>query len=271
MLYITQKLISRHFLWFALVVSSATLAACSSQLEQQQKWRVKDLARSPYTKIRLTDKNEHVVAVVDTFTMKKLLLAKLRITRLAGIQAELFIEEGKQPNAFAGYAKVPGYGGKGKPIMGITTGMLKLLDDDTDAAAFLLGHEIAHFTKNHHDSARTRGQTLQAAGMAAAYGMAAAGVPMSGSITDLAVDLIDSAYGRDQEREADAIGMEYVIAAGYKPQGAIRLHEKLNEAGGETSIPFLSTHPGYKERIQNLKTLMEKKNPNTGLRSSGNL
>ncbi len=247
------------------VLSGAT--ACSTHSVEQEKWSVRELARSPHSKVRLIDTNQRVITEIDTLQIKKLLLAKLRITRIAGIQAELFIEKGKEPNAYAGYVRSQGYGGKGKPIMVITTGMIKVLGDDTDAAAFLLGHEAAHFTKRHHESARTRSQTLAVAGQAAAYGLAAAGVPMGGNISGVAVDLIDSAYSRDDEREADALAMDYVVAAGYDPRGALRLQKALKKAGNTAPIPFLSTHPSYSERIENLEGLIKEKGGTEASRS----
>ena len=218
----------------------------------------------PYSKIRLLSGHERVVATVDRLTIKKLLLAKLRIARIANVNAELYVEEGKDPNAFAGYTPgVPGYGPNGKPIIGITTGMLALLGDNTDAGAALLGHEIAHFTKGHHESAKKRSTTLNAIGQAAALGLAAAGIPMGGQITGFAVDLIDSAYSRDQEREADEAGMDYMIAAGYNPKASLYLHEALMKASGGALLPFLSTHPSVKERIARLEKMLQERDYST--------
>jgi predicted Zn-dependent protease len=52
-----------------------------------------------------------------------------------------------------------------------------------------------------------------------------AGVPAGGLIAGLGVDLIDASYSREQEREADAQGVEYKWANGYDPRAAIKLHE----------------------------------------------
>jgi predicted Zn-dependent protease len=77
----------------------------------------------------------------------------------------------------------------------------------------------------------------------------------------LGADLIDSAYSRDQEREADALGIEYMIANKYDPLAAIRLHEKiLNQASG-LRLPFLSSHPSSEERINNVKAVIEAQKP----------
>ncbi len=94
-------------------------------------------------------------------------------------------------------------------------------------------------------------------------------MPGGGTIAGLAVDLIDTAYSREDEREADALGVGYTMSAGYDPHGAIRLHEKLLTASRSSLLPFLSSHPSGQERIENLKTLIEAKKSQVS-RKSGN-
>ncbi len=90
-----------------------------------------------------------------------------------------------------------------------------------------------------------------------------AGVPGGGLISGFAADVIDSVYSRDQEREADALGVDYMLANQYDPQGAIRLHELLVKSSSGFRIPFLSSHPSSDERIENLRALIEAKKPKT--------
>lgn len=82
------------------------------------------------------------------------------------------------------------------------------------------------------------------------------GVPGASLLTDVGITLIDTTYSREQEREADELGLRYMVAAGYGPQGAIRLQESLLEASGSTPLPFLSSHPTGQERIENLRALI---------------
>lgn len=86
-----------------------------------------------------------------------------------------------------------------------------------------------------------------------------AGVPGAGLISGLGADVIESSFSRDDEREADAWGIDYMIAAGYDPWAAVRLHEKMLAQPGGVGIPFLSSHPSGQERIENLKQLIEAK------------
>ena len=89
--------------------------------------------------------------------------------------------------------------------------------------------------------------------------MSAAGVPAAGLISGLGVDLIDSSYNREQEREADAASIDYMLANNYNPRAAITLQEKFLEIDGGLRLPFLSSHPSSEERIQNLKALIDSK------------
>ncbi|HWP59705.1 MAG TPA: M48 family metalloprotease [Candidatus Acidoferrales bacterium] len=211
-------------------------------------WRVRELARAPGPDIALVDPSNKVLATVSTLTMRKFLLAHLRVTRVAGIHAALLLVDGNDPNAFA---DDPG----ARPIIAVNLALLELLENDEHEFAALIGHEAAHLARGHGASARTRTSTLNAIGAAVGMGMAAAGVPASGVISGLAVDLVDTAYNREQEREADALGVQYAIKAGYDPAGALRLQEKLLKSG-RAPIPFLSSHPSGEERIKNLKAII---------------
>jgi predicted Zn-dependent protease len=118
------------------------------------------------------------------------MLAHFRIARSANIQAELFIVDGAEPNAFAGLHA-------GRRIIGINVGMVKLIGDDIDEYAALIGHETAHWAKGHVDSGQVRTNALNAVGTLVGAGLGLAGVPAGGLIAVLGVDLIDASYSRD--------------------------------------------------------------------------
>lgn len=84
-------------------------------------------------------------------------------------------------------------------------------------------------------------------------------MPAAGLISGLGADLIDSSYNRDQEREADAASIEYMVANHYNPRAAITLHEKFLKIDQGVRLPFLSSHPSSEERIENLKAIIESK------------
>jgi Zn-dependent protease with chaperone function len=249
-----RQLDARHMqrfisLLFLLVVFLT--AGCSLQ-QSKLAWRVKNLVLTQTPVVNLYTSDERIVLQLPTKTLQQIMLAHLRIGRSAKIQTELFIVEGDEPNAFAGLEA-------GQRIIGINLGMIKMIGDDVNEYAALIGHEAAHWAKGHVDAAQLRSNTLNALGTLVGGGLGMAGVPAAGVLTGLGVELIDSSYSRDQEREADAQSIDYLLANGYEPRAALRLHEKMIKAGGGFRLPFLSSHPSGEERIQNFKAQIEMK------------
>src|SRR5262245_24221371 len=234
----------KRFLLLPLLLS---VVGCSTQGKLY--WRAKDFVLGRGPTVGLEDINAQVVLTIPTRTLQEITLAHLRINRAAKIQSELYLVEGDDANAFATYVN-------GQRVVGINLGMVKMLESNISEYAALLGHEAGHWAKGHVDSA-TRTHTLRAIGTLVGVGLSAAGVPAAGLISGLGADLIESVYSRDQEREADAQSIEYMLASDYDPWGAIRLQEKLlNNKGWGFRLPFLSSHPSNEERIQNLKALI---------------
>ena len=215
-------------------------------------WNVRELVLLPAPTIALTGPNNKLILTVDKQTVQKIFLSHLRITRAANVQAELWLVDGDDPNAFAGLVN-------GRRIMGINAAMMKLIGDDTDEFAALLGHETAHWAKGHVDGGKSRSNTIQALGTLVGVGLGMAGVPGAGYITGFGANLIEASYSRDDERDADALGVDYMLANGFDPAAAVRLHEKMLKLPSGVRIPFLSSHPSGEERIENLKKLIETK------------
>jgi predicted Zn-dependent protease len=229
----------------------AILAGCSTSNDDVV-WRVREMAFAPTSTVTLYGPGETVLLTMNRQTVQKLLLTYLRITRSAGIQAELFIVEGDDPNAFAGLTN-------GRRMIAVNIAMVKLIGENIDEFAALFGHEAAHWAKGHVDSSKTRSSTIQGIGTLVGVGLGVAGIPAAGVITRLPADLIEASYSRDDEREADALSIDYMLANGFDPQGAVRLQEKMLKLPGGLKVPFLNTHPSGEERIENLKKLIEAK------------
>jgi len=229
----------------------AILAGCSTSNDSVV-WRVREMALAPTSTVTLYGAGETVLLTMNRQTVQKLLLAYFRITRSAGIQAELFLVEGDDPNAFAGLIN-------GRRMIAVNIAMVKLIGENVDEFAALFGHEAAHWAKGHVDSSKTRSSTIQGIGTLVGVGLGLAGIPAAGVITRLPADLIEASYSRDDEREADALSIDYMLANGFDPQGAVRLQEKMLKLPGGLKVPFLSTHPSGEERIENLKKLIEAK------------
>jgi predicted Zn-dependent protease len=231
---------------FMILVFLATGCSAQGKLD----WRAKDFVLDRGATVGLRGPNEQIVLTIPTRTMQEMTLAHLRINRAANIQSDLYIVEGDEPNAFATFVN-------GQRVIGINLGMVKLIGGQVNEYAALIGHEAAHWAKGHVDSGKTRTNTLNALGTLVGVGLSSAGVPAAGLISGLGVDLIDSSYDRDQEREADAQSIDYMLASNYNPWAAITLHEKLFKIDRGVRLPFLSSHPSSEERIENLKALIE--------------
>lgn len=156
---------------------------------------------------------------------------------------EFVVFEDEDPNAFA----LPG----GK--VGVHTGLFRVAKNDAQLAA-VLGHEVAHAVARHGVERMSRELLigLGVAGLGAAVGdervAAAAGIG--------ATLLVSLPFSREQEAEADEIGLLYMARAGYDPREAIRLWENFAAVGGGAQIEFLSTHPSYGSRIEHLQRLL---------------
>ena len=237
----------KKFLFLILLFLAAGCAA-----QGQLYWRAKDFVFDRSPAVGLQGRNQQVVLTIPTRTLQEITLAHLRINRVASVQSDLYLVEGDDANAFAGYVN-------GQRVIGINLGMVKMLESNINEYAALIGHEAGHWATGHVDSGQARTQTLNAIGTLVGVGLSAAGVPAAGIISGLGVNLIESSYSREQEREADAQSIEYLLTSNYDPWGAIRLQEKLLNKARGFRLPFLSSHPSNEERIQNLKTLIEAK------------
>jgi predicted Zn-dependent protease len=227
------------------------IAGCSTS-QGRIYWRVRDMALASGPVIDLRSPDGRVVLTMNAQTINKLLLAFFRVTRSAGVQAELVITEGEPPNAFAGEMT-------GRRVVAINTAMIMLIGDDIDEFAALLGHETAHWAKGHVDAGKLRSRTIEGVGALLGSGLGMVGIPAAGRIMGLAGELMEASFSRDDERDADALSVDYMMANGFDPHAALRLQEKMQKLPGGLSVPFLNRHPSGAERIDNLKKLIAAK------------
>jgi predicted Zn-dependent protease len=140
-------------------------------------------------------------------------------------------------------------GGKIMVYSGLVSG---LNFSDAEIAA-VVGHEIAHTLREH---ARERVSSAYGQQLVLSLGAAAVGAG------DNAIELADAIgqvtfqlpHSREQESEADLIGLELMARAGYDPQAAISVWEKMTADRSSGGPPeFLSTHPSEQSRIDDLR------------------
>ncbi|MBX3359422.1 MAG: M48 family metalloprotease [Phycisphaeraceae bacterium] len=141
-----------------------------------------------------------------------------------------------------------------------------LADQMTNEAqlAGVLGHEVGHVMAR-HTSERIAQSTLFGTGLAAAGAVVGAVVkdPTVGAaapaIGAAGGSLIVLKFSRDQESEADSLGMRYMTKAGYNPEGQLQVMQILDrESKGGSAIEWLATHPLPQTRIDRIKASLQK-------------
>lgn len=137
----------------------------------------------------------------------------------------------------------------------VTRGLLVELGDEAQLAA-LLGHEIAHVNHRHTAQQMSQGLLVQLA-IAGASAYVASEKPRyadyAAGLGGLGGTMLLARYSRDHERQADATGMDYLVRAGYAPQGMVDLMTLLTQLSGGDRPGALetlfATHPMSSERL----------------------
>ncbi len=126
--------------------------------------------------------------------------------------------------------------------MAVYTGLLNKLKLTDDEFAQVMGHEISHALANHtaERMSRAMATTLGVVAIGVASENHGAAMVGAAAAAKVALELPNS---RTAEAEADAIGMRLPTLAGYDPEAAVTMSQKMAKAGGSTPPEFLSTHP----------------------------
>lgn len=168
------------------------------------------------------------------------------------------IQNSSIPNAWA----IPGY-------VVITRGLLANLDNEAEFA-YIMGHEMGHVAARHSVKQMTYGMIAQ-------IGLTVTGIALSGKeyadaalgLGSIGSSLLLLKYSRNDELEADRLGIEYMVKIGYHPQNAINAHRNLEKAVQEYSTnikknknepsfldELLSTHPRTSVRMEELERII---------------
>jgi predicted Zn-dependent protease len=247
----------------ALIVASAfSLGGCATT-PQRTVWDADKLAHiattSPSPTIKLWHgTRDNVVLEIPREQVVTITEASLKIQAAAGFHIHRhFISDEKDVNAFATT------NAKGERIVVINRGMVEALGNDKDAWAGLLGHEIAHHVKSH---GATRGEAKAGAYMAGQAVATAVGfIPIGGPIASMLISsaagtatqmAVYGSYTRPQEEEADRLGLQWMVAAGYDPAGMLRLMQTLARKSEIAMPALLSTHPVSDERIKSVEAFI---------------
>ena len=138
----------------------------------------------------------------------------------------------------------------------ITRALYSRLADESQLAG-VLGHEIGHVINRHSAQQMAKGKLGQmlatAAGVGAEDMRVAAGAQMANQMFQLR-------YGRQDETESDTVGIDYMVAAGYDPRGMLEVMKVLKEASGGGKGPeFLQSHPLPDTRIAEIDRIIKSK------------
>jgi beta-barrel assembly-enhancing protease len=146
----------------------------------------------------------------------------------------------------------------------ITEALLSRLETEGQLAG-VLGHEIGHVVGRHGAEHMEKAKLTQ--GLVGAVGVAASDSPEGAraaqAVASMVGNMITMKYGRNDELESDALGLQFMHAAGYDPRALIRVMEILREAsGGNASRPeFMSTHPDPGNRIERINEALREMFP----------
>lgn len=161
-------------------------------------------------------------------------------------------DEAKTANAFC----LPG----GK--VGIYTGILPITKDEAGLAT-VMGHEVAHAVARHGAERMTQGLLSQLGGQVLGTALQSSAektrnlwLGLYGATSQVGWTL---PHSRQQESEADHLGIIYMARAGYDPRNAVEFWKRFaayNEQHGGRGWEFLSTHPLDERRIADLEALM---------------
>ena len=145
--------------------------------------------------------------------------------------------------------------------MAIYSGLILKLETTDDKIAQVMGHEIAHALSAHTTEQMSIALATDLAVTAFAVTNDEPGVALAGASL-AAAPAIKLPNSRIAESESDVIGIELAARAGYNPNAAVSLWQKMAaNSGNDSELDFFSTHPAPKKRIENLRKLVPKMMP----------
>jgi predicted Zn-dependent protease len=140
--------------------------------------------------------------------------------------------------------------------IGFFTGIIDKLKLTDDEIAAVMGHEIAHALREHGRERQSKATTTGlATSILGAAVSAYTGYDVRG-LANTAGQMYVLKFSRDEEREADLVGLDIAARSGYDPRAGIALWSKMAELNQSAPIEILSTHPGGANRIEQIQSHM---------------
>jgi predicted Zn-dependent protease len=239
------------------VFAACALSGCATNPTANARgWNLDQCADSPSSPVELKRADGTQAASIPRETCIALRSAADKIQAQAGFKlSRIYVADVKAANAFATKDK------SGNPVAAVTVGMLTTIGPDEAAWAGLLGHEIAHHVKHHDEGRQGAATTAVVTGNVLAnvvsYAIPGFGGLIGGTIAGSAAqNAMYGSYTRPQEAEADEVGLKWMVAAGYDPQGMLRLFKALSKVSPSSMPAFLSTHPANEERARTVEAFI---------------
>ena len=141
----------------------------------------------------------------------------------------------------------------------VYTGIIDSLKLTDAQLAAVIGHEISHALREHsrEQVSRAKLKNVGTAAVSELFGLNSA----EQTVVNLAAEALSLKYSRSQETEADNMGTELMARAGYDPNEAVKVWEKMSALSKSSTPEFMSTHPSHETRIENLKEISDKVYP----------
>ncbi len=149
--------------------------------------------------------------------------------------------------------------------VGVFTGLFRIIRTE-DELASVVAHEIAHVTARHTHERLSQMGLVSAGGNVLNIGTAIlGGGSLVGSVAGQSISNIYNvgasntvnSWDRDKEAEADRIGIIYMARAGYDPNAAIRVMERMAQLDGGGGQTYNSTHPSSQDRLDALYSYLD--------------
>lgn len=138
-------------------------------------------------------------------------------------------------------------------------GLLQRLQLSDDEVATIMGHEMAHALREHarERMGKTTATRLGAGLLSSLLGLGGVG----DTLLNMGGQLLTLRFSREDESEADLVGMELAARAGYDPGAGVTLWRKMLKASEGAPPEFMSTHPSGQSRIQEIEAMLPKVQP----------
>lgn len=141
------------------------------------------------------------------------------------------------------------------PMVTLNAGLIDLIGYDRDEMAFVLAHELAHLDRGHLREEHRQRHTVSDGAVEVLGTVVDFFIPLGGAMVEAGHAMVRAGYSRDDEREADRVGLALMTAAGFDPQGALRFQRKMSRIASR-GLPLFATHPSSGDRIEELESLI---------------